>query len=371
MRAGKKPNSLRISAAASYLAAALVGLILSSPSYAAPQAGQQQQYNAAGQQQQYNSAGQTGVTSRPMTEQERAAMQQAITQQPGLNYEPQLPPGFPISPEEQQYIEELLDYWQASSRQINRSKWEFERWDYDPEWCAQRDPETGHLMAFNYAKGEIRFASPDQGRFDTTESWEFFVNENQQPDYRQRDGDTSRERWICDGQAIYQFDYVNQRIYQTDIPQELQGQGLINSPLPFFLFGANRVQILERYWIRVITPQGVEDEYWLEAWPKRIEDARNYKKLEVVISRNDFLPASLHIFAQNYDEQRNPVSRVFKFDNRVVNDFGSGVQDFLGHFVRPRVPLGWRLVNSAQMAAEQQRADSAQLPQGGQTQDRR
>ena len=184
MRSGKRTNSLRLRAAATIFAAAVTGVISCSPAFAIQQAGQQ--YNANGQQQQYNNvaqqADQSGVTSRPMTEQERAAMQQAIAQQgeAGLNYQPQLPPGFPVSAEEQQYIEELLDYWQASSRQVKRSKWDFERWDYDPEWCAQRDPETGHLMAFNYAKGEIRFASPDQGRFDTTETWEFFVNENQQ-----------------------------------------------------------------------------------------------------------------------------------------------------------------------------------------------
>jgi hypothetical protein len=124
----------------------------------------------------------------------------------------------------------------------------------------------------------------------------------------------------------------------------MQGKNLVHSPLPF-LFGASKDEILDRFWLQITTPKGVEDEYWLEAFPKRVEDARNYKKLELVLSRNDFLPSSLRLYAPNYDEEKGIlVHRVFEFRNRKINDALSGIQNFTGNFIRPQTPIGWTRV---------------------------
>ncbi len=328
-------------------------------------------------QQQYSAQQDQPVApnTRPMTEQERVAMDQARGQQqpgaaPDLNYQPQVPEGFPLSPDDQTNIENLLDYWQQSSEQVKRSTWDFQLWDYDPTYCQYTDPETGNLLAFAISKGQIRFAAPEKGRYDVTESYEFFIKDQNTPnttyDYRARDEEQSRERWICDGTAIYQYNFEQKRVYKTDIPAELQGQGLVNSPLPFFLFGANRQMILDRYWVEYVNPPGVEGEYWLEIHPKRASDARNYKKIVVIISAEDFLPSSLEIFHANFDPAQNRLERrVFAFSNRKVNDLGGGLKDFFNLFVRPPLKLGWKQVNSADMAAEQQQVDqqrSAQNP---------
>lgn len=251
-----------------------------------------------------------------------------------------------MNQQQHSYIAQLLDYWQTSSDKVQQYKCDFRRYDYDTGIVNWRDPNTNQLAAAAIMQGEIRFAAPDKACYQTTIVHDFDLNEGTgKPDYKQReDKTTNREKWICDGKAIYEYDHVERRLYETEIPPEMQGKGLVNSPIPF-LFGASRDDILGRYWVRVVTPNGVEDEYWLEAVPKKREDRQTYSKIELVLSRDDFLPTMLHIYAPNYDPSKNNfTSRVFEFHNRKVNSGLAKIQDFLNNFVRPSTPIGWKRV---------------------------
>lgn len=297
---------------------------------------------------------------QPATPAERAEMNRVIQQQqeqrnnplatgaaPNINYEPQLPEGFPLPSDQEKYVSDLLDYWQKSSEQVKRSTCDFTRRDYSPDFCNYRDPANNHLVPYSMSLGKINFAAPDKGRYETEEVWDFEAPPEvagQEPKYKQRDIKENSEKWICDGIAIYQFDYGKKRLYETPIPPELQGKGLVNTPLPFFLFGADKNLIMERYWIRPVTPAGVDDAYWLEAYPKRIEDARTYKKLEIIISRDDFLPASLVMYVSNYDPVMNPASRSFEFSNRKINSHLDAIRDFFAMFRKPATPPFWKRV---------------------------
>ena len=270
-----------------------------------------------------------------------------------------------------QFLNDLLDHWQSKSSDVKRYQCDFIRFDYEPIVVNWRDPQTNRLAAASIMTGEIRFAAPDRACYQTTQVYDFEKppeQPGQDPSYKPREESHQREKWICDGKAIYEFDYENKKLYETDIPPEMQGQGLINSPLPF-LFGATKEDILNRFWVRVTTPNGVENEYWLEAYPKRIEDARNYKKLDLVLSRDElFLPIMIQIYAPNYNPKENKeVSRVFEFKNRRVNDKLTGIQNFLGWFVRPRLPMGFDRVKKNGLQPHQQFDPSklqrpAQLP---------
>ncbi len=266
-----------------------------------------------------------------------------------------------ISSEHHQFIGQILDYWQTSSDDVKQYQCEFTRYDYDTTFCNWRDPKTNQLAAASIMTGEIRFAAPDKACYETTKVYDFALDqEKQTPDYKQRDDVTNREKWICDGAAIFEFDYQNKRLYETEIPVELQGKGLVNSPIPF-LFGASKDDVLNRFWVRTVTPNGVQDEYWLEAVPKKIDDSRNYSKIELVISRTEFLPVMLHVYAPNYDPAlKNFTSRVFEFKNRKVNSALAGIQDFFGNFVRPSTPFGWEQLKRQGLQSPQQ-FDPSQL----------
>ena len=43
----------------------------------------------------------------------------------------------------------------------------------------------------------------------------------------------NEERRVCDGKAIYQFDYKQKKLKEYPLPKNLQGKAITNGPLPF------------------------------------------------------------------------------------------------------------------------------------------
>ena len=308
----------------------------------------QQGQQATGQQQ---SPRQVQVTPQQRAAQQKAAMesqsQQRAAQQSYITKRIVQPKGFPLSAEHTKYVSDLLGFWEQNSSAVEKYQCNFRRFTYDTEFVAWRDPNTNQLAAHSVAMGEIRFAGPDRARYETTRIVAF-EKPPQTPggeaDYKEIEGDSALERWICDGKKIYDFDFEQKRLYETKLPKSMQGN-VAESPLPF-IFGGKRAEVLQRYWVRSATPKGVENEYWLELYPKRIEDARMYSKIELVIAKEDFLPKAMHMFGPQYDpSQGNEASQYFTFENRQVNSQLARLTDFLGGFVSPRLPgLKWKRV---------------------------
>lgn len=275
-------------------------------------------------------------------------------------------PGFlPLAPDHEQFLGQLLDHWEKTSSQIKRLTCEFQRWDYDPTYCNWRNPGDNRLAAARIVRGKIQYGAPDKADSQSLETWEFAGtkdNAGVEAHYRQNAAEEARERWMCDGTAIFEYDFSNKKLYEIAIPAELQGEALSQSPLPF-LFGAKRTEMQERFWMRVSTPQGVGNEYWIEAWPKRRDDAVNYQRVEIVISGEDFLPKSIHIYSRDYDAARSPVSHHFEFSNKRVNDQLTGIRDFFGVFIRPQTPIGFERVPISRMGDPSATSANAAAPQ--------
>ena len=350
-------NVLR-SATGSCLLAALITVGFASLAFG--QAGQTQQ-------QQQNNSGQ--ITRRPMTAEELAAWEahqkrsaQAGAVQATAPRSPQLPPGFPLPADEQQYIEQVLDYWQKTSDKVRHYKCEFLRYDYDTEFVNIRDSRTNQLYAHHQAFGEIRFASPDKARFETTKVYKFAGPPKEQggnATYEPLEGHsmwgrTINECWVCTGQSVFSFDFEQKARYEEKIPPKLQGN-VVESPLPF-LFGAKKDDIMKRYWVRYIPKykadaQGqkklVENEIWLDIYPKRVNDAQSYSKVELILSADDFMPLAIHMYAPNYNPAKNNYSsRYFIFQKRQVNGKWALLRGWANRFVEVNVPLTWRKVDS-------------------------
>lgn len=279
-----------------------------------------------------------------------------------------MPKGFPLVKEEAEYVGKLLDFWETNSKKVTQYKCQFMRFNYDAD-VGYRDPATNRLAAQTVAFGEIRFASPDRARYETTKI-SMFAKPPAKPGaeaaYKESKSEEDLERWITDGKRIYEFDFANKILYDDEIPKHLQGN-VAESPLPF-LFGVSKTELLSRYWVRSIpTPNNITNEYWLEMFPKRIEDARNYKKIEITIAREDFLPKAMHLYLPQYDPAKgNEDSQYFRFENRQVNGAGARIADFFKAFVNPRLPRGWKRVNRAT-----QNSSQAALPQNTQQQQTR
>lgn len=269
--------------------------------------------------------------------------------------EPVQPDFLPLTPDHEAYLIKLLDHWESTSSVIKRLTCDFQRWDYNTSICNWRNPADNRLAAARIVRGRIQYGEPDKADSNAGETWVFAgtkENAGAEPAYQQVKDETANERWMCDGKAIYEFDFTGKRLIEIAIPPEMQGAALSQSPLPF-LFGAKRAELMDRFWVRVATPQGVENEYWLEAWPKRRDDAMMYQRVEIIIAADDFLPKSIHIYSRDYDAANNPNSQHFEFTNRRINDQLTGFKDFFGVFIRPQTPIGWERVQLDRLQASE------------------
>lgn len=221
----------------------------------------------------------------------------------------ELPQPFPQqTPEELAYIDELLKHWETQSAKIQRYRTEFSRWVTDPVFGPAETFRT-------FSKGEIRYEAPDKGLFrvDSTGQWTAPAQAGGQPTYPDQ-GDAGKQQWICDGKSLFEFDYSQKKLVERELPPEMQGKAIADGPLPF-VFGAKRETIKARYWLRVTTTSEAKarNEYWLEAYPKRREDATNYAKIEIIIAGADFLPSAIKIY------ERNNTETIYQFTNRSSN----------------------------------------------------
>lgn len=239
-----------------------------------------------------------------------------------------------VTPQERDYLDKLLNYWEARSKKIQTYRCEFDRFEYDavfggPHWSQH---------ARTVSTGLINYAIPDKGEFavHTIHHFEGLGND-QKPTYRKKEAE-HQEHWICDGDKTYEFDPYQKQLKVMELPAHLKGTEIVNGPLPF-MFGADAKKLKSRYWMR---PRRSEKsgEYWIEARPLQREDSANYSQVWIFIDAEDYLPKGMVLF---HTDGRSRTT--FHFKDRKVNAF-EPLRLFKAEFYRPKTPAGWKLVNT-------------------------
>lgn len=220
------------------------------------------------------------------------------------------PPWYPLSAEHQQYLDQILTYWEHSTGRVQRYQSRFKRWEYEFARRGERDYAT---VLKTYSEGDLKYAAPDKGLFKVDRMQHRVASQvpGGEAEYQVQESG-AREHWVCDGRSIFEFDYTNKQLIQRQLPPEMQGQRITEGPLPF-LFGAESAKIKARFWMRVITPENVKNEYHLEAIPKTREDAQNFRAIHIMIAEQDFLPTAMVLF------HRNNAKTTYVFENRETN----------------------------------------------------
>ncbi len=245
---------------------------------------------------------------------------------------PLQPEWYPLSANSQQYLDKVLGYWEFKSSQIKRYRCNFRRWEYDPVFGPKNTFKT-------FSKGVVKYWAPDKGLFKVEKMSQYVAPATPGGKSTYKAAQQSMyEHWVCDGEWVYQFDYQEKKLVQTQLPPELRGKAIAKGPLPF-LFNAKADDIKRRFWLHVITPPSAKGEYWLEAVPKSAEDAANFKKVHVIIDEADYLPKAMIVFDPNQAASKT----TFEFSDREVNFSILAAQLNLFHreFFEPAVPKGW------------------------------
>ncbi len=211
-----------------------------------------------------------------------------------------------LSREQQESLDLALAEWERRSGGIKSLKCNFTLWEYDGVFGDPAKPKR--------REGELRYKAPDKGLYRVVD-------------------ETQGEHWVCDGEAIYEFDYEKKELVERPLPPELRGKAISDGPLPF-LFGANADKLKQRYFLRLIAaPPGQEDKLCLEAFPRYQQDAANFRRAVLMLTQPDLDPFALQIEMANGKDRT-----VHQFSEPSIN----AMQFLPGDFSKPRVPFGWK-----------------------------
>lgn len=235
------------------------------------------------------------------------------------------PDWLPLPADHQKYLDQILAYWEHTTKSTERYRCTFKRWEYEPQLKT-------------YSEGVIKYASPDKGLFQV----ELIKNRipaaapDAEPTWKPGE---FKEHWVCDGQSIFEFDYNNKQLKQRQLPQDMRGKRITDGPLPF-LFGATAAQIKSRLWLRVITPKKAKGEFWLEGVPRTQQDAANFARIHIILDETDFLPKGMVLF------HRNQAQTTFAFEKRETNWSAAmeRLNVFHRQFYEPKPYPGWKKV---------------------------
>jgi TIGR03009 family protein len=248
--------------------------------------------------------------------------------------QPAMPKNFPLTQEQEARVDQILKFWEHHTAKIKTHECKFVRKNYDFVFGNRDTPITIDV-------GTIRFMDPDKGLFRVDETYK--VNaQAADPKQRYVPQDVQfGEYWVCDGEAIFQFDARTKVLTETKLPPEMQGKAIAEGPLPF-LFGAKAETMKARYWIREVTPQNnPQGEYLLEATPKRQEDAANFDHLlvQLKVEQGQLLPHAMRV-----DKGPKQGYVLYEFKEHAPNHTAHRLLGFLNSFVRPSTPAGWTKV---------------------------
>jgi TIGR03009 family protein len=234
---------------------------------------------------------------------------------PMRNAAPQAP--FVLSPEQAAGLDNLLTDWEKRNKEIHVLESKFYRWQYDVAFGNANQQPTPE-------EGILKFSAPDKGLMKV---------EAKDP--------AQSEQWLCDGKSIFQFDYKQRMVTEYVMPPELQGKGIGDGPLPF-VFGVEAEKLKQRYFMRIITPRGVQNEVWLEAYPRYQQQAAEFSKVQIILQISGptkaLLPYAIQMYKPNGKDRT-----VYQLQNPSINPHVFLPGGLFGRdWTKVSIPFGWR-----------------------------
>jgi TIGR03009 family protein len=198
---------------------------------------------------------------------------------------------------------QILAAWEKSSSQIKKLKGEHLRRVYDHSFQVE-----------TLAEGRFYYEAPDKGRIDVEpvqitpqmlqqrEQGQIPAKKNSAGQlYKLQAGET--EQWICDGLKVYEINVDKKEARVFQLPPQLQGKNIMNSPLPF-LFGLPPEEAVNRFELTFRTDPrtGQQQVYqrgdqfaYIHAVPKLRQDQANWKSADIILDVKEFLPAHIRL----------------------------------------------------------------------------
>ena len=210
-----------------------------------------------------------------------------------------------MSPTLVKELDRILEFWSASSEDITRLQGKHFRIVYDTAFEVEKQSE-----------GEFAYEKADKGRLDITpvEVTPQLVAAREQEIVRAkaegrkpsvRVGKNGKaytlvmeqpERWSCDGQRVYSMDMEKKEAIVAQLPADMQGKNIMDSPLPF-LFGMPPEKAKHRFTIFFTNSQfdPKSGKAKLTIYPRLPQDATNWRQADVILDLKEFLPTAVQL----------------------------------------------------------------------------
>ncbi len=234
---------------------------------------------------------------------------------------------FKLTKQEQAEVDRALDGWKQATSQIKTYECNFTHWVYDSTFFPPPAPGK-ELAARSVARGEFKYAAPDKWLINETsfQTWTLDSSTHELRKTTLKHGD-HRAR---DGNVFYEFDHERKLITKTVLPPNTNhrapscGWEWLDRAFdrfaksyvdcPPFLICLRSDRFRDRYYARIITPQGQRDEIWLELIPRFEDEAANTAKIEVILNAKQMLPVAARMCISQNDFE------VYQFANQAPNE---------------------------------------------------
>ncbi|MEZ6033595.1 MAG: hypothetical protein R3C17_10915 [Planctomycetaceae bacterium] len=212
-------------------------------------------------------------------------------------------------------LEQLLHDWAAASEKIDRLEGEHLRRVYDMVYEVEK-----------LSQGRFYYQRPDNGRINITPveiTKEMLAQraKDEVPNKKKKDGKPfdlkadKDECWCCDGQRVYELDVALKEARVAQIPADMQGKNIMDSPLPF-LFGMPPEKAKRRFDISLLRPiEPRSGRAYLHILPRDPQDAGNWASADVILDLKTFLPNAVQLV-----DPAGTKIRVYSFASLKVNE---------------------------------------------------
>ena len=187
-------------------------------------------------------------------------------------------------------LEQLLQNWSQHSAKIQKLQGTHQRFVYDNVFMTQRR-----------SVGAFYYEAPSKGRIDIQP-----VKITPGDKIQYKDPQTQKivtwtlkqdrpERWICNGEQIWQVNDAAKQVEIVSIPAEHQGQNIMDGPLPF-LFGMPPAKAKRRYQLSLVHSSKLRpNQVQLHVLPRLQRDAANWQSAEVILDTTQYLPVAVRL----------------------------------------------------------------------------
>lgn len=206
---------------------------------------------------------------------------------------------FQLTQAEQAQVDSVLTRWEQASQNHKRIVLEFNRFEF------KRAFSVASNTPMHIDRGEMGFTSSGEWMWHIDGEW---VGEKLVEGQR-------AERMVFDGESVYEFDYRRKTVSQFILAEDQlimakamnELMGRVWRP---FLFAIDMADLKERFFIRLLKLPDKE-QICIDAWPRRLEEARNCRNMRMIIDASKMEPVGLMVTLPNgTDDYRYQFTKV-------------------------------------------------------------